>query len=115
MFDHNDDTLGDFEIEISDLDRTGDSSAQRHPPKLRWMRRQRGVSLAVTAALFVLVCALLLAGTPDVRGLVARLVAGPGQIASSSGLRLYLESNPSWGEFQLDGATLAHLPLIGQD
>lgn len=115
MAKHDDDLPGEFEIEISDLDQPGDSASRGRVPGLRLTRKQRRVSLALTAGLFLLACSLLVASTPDVRGLVARIFMRPAPTAGASGLHLYLESNPSWGQFQLDGARLARLPLIGQD
>lgn len=102
----------DFEVEIIDL-------ATSRPTRERsWgqvLRRYRKSSLAVTSALVLLVCALLLASTADVRNLVARTLFRPPATPTANGLHLYLEGNPSWGRFEIDGVPLSHLPLVGEN
>ena len=111
-----DDLLNDFEVEITDLGQSDKSSwpAYFRRPQL-FTRRRRTISLALTTALFLLISGMLLASIPDVRRLVARTFVQPTQTAVAGGLHLYLEGNPSWGRFTLDGTSLSHLPLIGQD
>lgn len=113
---HEDENPGrDFEVEISDLDPQTTSARSRRFSLARLTARQRRSSLALTAGLFLLVCVLLLASVADVRNLLARAFVGPAQTSTPGGLRLYLEGNPSWGQFRLDGVTLTRLPLAGHD
>lgn len=105
----------DFEIEITDLDQPASPSKTLRAGRPRFTPRQRKLNLALTSALLLLVSVLLLASISDVRSLILRTVIHPEQTAAASGLHLYLESNPSWGQFQLDGITLTHLPTIGQN
>lgn len=107
----NDELLNDFEIEITNLDRP--ASAAR-PERLRLLRQRRKTSLALTSVLFLLISALLLASTSDVRNLVLRTLVRPEQTAVASGLHLYLAGNPSWGQFTLDGAALSQLPGVAE-
>ena len=111
-----DDLLNDFEVEITSLDEAADGSRPRYfHASPFFTRRKRKTSLALTSTLFLLISFALLASIPDVRSLVLRAVIRPEQTAATSGLHLYLASNPSWGQFTLDGTARSHLPLIGQN
>jgi hypothetical protein len=111
----NEDLFQDAEVEITDLDPQTGPVRPRRFALFRLTPRQRRASLALTTGLFLLICILLLASIPDVRSLLLRTFANPAQTQTAGGLRLYLESNPSWGQFQLDGVTLTHLPLAEHD
>jgi len=104
----------EFEIEISDL---GPQRGRRGYGLPRLTPRQRRVSVVLTVLLFVLVIGTFLGGSPEVRGLLARtlLRPQPTATASSDSLSLYVQGNPSWGHFIVDGRPIAHLPALGRD
>ncbi|HEU5374554.1 MAG TPA: hypothetical protein VFV38_03860 [Ktedonobacteraceae bacterium] len=104
--------LDDLEVEFSDLD---PPTRSRGPAVLRRPRltaRQQKLSLAFTAALFILVLSLLLGSASDVRGLLAQTLF---QSRPTNNLTFYVRSNPSWGQFTLDGQALPHPPMPGRD
>src|SRR5690242_1108619 len=100
------------DIEITDLDRPAGPVLPRRP---RLTRRQRGVSLLITGALFLLVLGLLLNSSGDVRGLLARTLLKPAPTAVFNGMSIYVRGNPSWGQFMLDGHALARPPIVGKE
>jgi hypothetical protein len=104
----------EFEIEISDL---GPQRGRRGYGLPRLTPRQRRVSVVLTVLLFVLVIGTFLGGSPEVRGLLARtlLRPQPTATASSDSLSLYVQGNPSWGHFIVDGRPIAHLPALRRD
>ena len=100
------------EVEIIDLDRPAGPVLPRRP---RLTRRQRGMSLLITTALFLLVLGLLLNSTGEVRSLLARTFLKPAPTAVFNDMSVYVRGNPAWGQFTLDGHPLAHPPVIGKD
>src|SRR5712664_4335909 len=108
--------LDNFAVEITDLNQSVGQTQRRWP---HLTPRQRRVSLAATALLFVLVVALLLGSASDVRNLLGRAIGNPASTpdpsAQATSMSVYLRGNPTWGHFTLDGKALAHVPVIGQD
>lgn len=100
------------DVEITDLDRPAGPVFPRRP-HLTW--RQRGVSLLITSALFLLILGLLLNSSGEVRSLLARTFAHPTPAAGPNDLSIYVRGNPSWGQFTLDGHALARPPIIGKE
>jgi hypothetical protein len=94
----------DFAVEITDLDRP-DGPAHLRGPRLT--PRQRRWSLALTAALSVLLVSVLLVGVPEVRTLVTHSLFPPQSTVGANTMSVYLRGNPSWGRFTLDGKALA--------
>jgi hypothetical protein len=106
----------DFAVEITDLNQSP------RPTRRAWLRltpRQRKLSLAATALLFVLVVLLLLGSTGDVGSLLGRAIGNPVSTpdpgAPATSMSVYLRGNPGWGHFTLDGKALAHVPAIGRE
>jgi hypothetical protein len=112
MADTERDALDDSDVEITDLDRPAGPLLPRRffltPGQRRW-------SVALTCVLFVLVIGGLLASTADVRALLARTVFQPAPPIPANDLPFYVQGNPSWGSFTLDGKLIAHPPLPERD
>ncbi len=107
----------DFAVEITDLDQQPRPSRRTWLRLTRLTRRQRRLSLAATALLFVLVVVLLLGSTGNVRSLLGRAIGNPASTADPgapvTSMAVYLRGNPTWGHFTLDGKALPHVPTIG--
>lgn len=102
----------EFELEITDLE---PKARPARWPQRRLTPGQRKWSLALTAVLFVLVVVVILASTGDVRNLLARTLFPAQPTAVNNNLFFYLEENPSWGSFVIDGRPVTHLPVAGHD
>src|SRR5260370_18303892 len=105
MADTEHDALDDSEVEVPGLDRPAGPVLPRRP---RLTPGQRRWSLALTCVLFVLVIGGLLASTADVRSLLARTVFKPTPLIPADNMPFYVQGNPSWGSFTLDGKLIAH-------
>jgi hypothetical protein len=79
--------------------------------------RQRRWSVALTTGLFILSIGLILASVVNVRSLlgVEGSVFESNPAAVSSDLPVYLQGNPSWGSFTVDGRPVASLPQAEHD
>jgi hypothetical protein len=108
--------LDDFTVEITDLDEAGGQGRRRWP---HLTPRQRRLSVAATAALFVLIIGMLLGSGGGTRGLLGSVFSRPASTPDPSmltgSMAIYLRGNPTWGHFTLDGRALAHTPVIGYD
>jgi len=106
------DSLNDLELEITDLD-----PAPRHRtwPGVRWTPERRRWSAVITSVVFVLLVGLFLGSISDVRGLLAQTLFRSTSAVPPSSLGVYLQGNPSWGKFSLDGKPITHLPVVGRD
>jgi hypothetical protein len=104
----------EFKVEITDL---GPQRGKRGYGLPRLTPRQRRVSAVLTVLLFVLVMGTFLGGSPEVRSLLARTLLRPQPTAPASigSLSFYLQGNPSWGHFIVDGRPIAHLPVLVRD
>lgn len=103
----------DEEVEITDLDQPG-VPLRPHVPRLT--PRQRKVSLVLTVALFVLAIGFMLSSVSGFRNLLAQnFFRSPSPTPVSGDLTFYLRGNPTWGQFTIDGKTLAQVPEIGHD
>ncbi len=106
----------EFELEITDL---GPKRGKRGYGLPHLTPRQRGVSIILTVLLFVLVAGTFLGGSAEVRGLLARTLLRPQPAATatatSNNLSLYLQGNPDWGHFIVDGRPISHLPQLIRD
>ena len=105
-------TAKDFDLEITDLDQNERPPRRRRP---RLTPGQRKLSLALTAALFALVIVVILASSGDVRALLTRTLFPPRPTVPANNLAFYVQGNPSWGRFIIDGRPVAHLPVEGHD
>lgn len=100
------------DLEITDLD------PQRHRRgyhSLRLTVRQRAVSAVLTVLLFLLVASVLLGSSAEVRNLLARVLPSPQTAAPSDDLSLYIQGNPDWGRFLVDGRVIPRLPVAMRD
>ncbi|HEX4715415.1 MAG TPA: hypothetical protein VH164_10840 [Ktedonobacteraceae bacterium] len=87
----------DLEIEFTDLDHT---HKRRLTPRLRrW-----------SLALMVLVIGMILASVVNVRSLLEGSLLKPSHTIGSSHLSVYLQGNPSWGQFTVDGKLVVSFP-----
>lgn len=103
----------EFELEITDL---GPKGSRRGYGLPRLTPRQRRISAIVTALLFVLVIGTFLSSSAEVRGLLARTLLKPTATpGTTNNLSLYLQGNPTWGHFIVDGRPIAHLPVLARD
>src|SRR5579883_2802892 len=104
----------EFEVEITDL---GPQRGRRGYVLPRLTPRQRKVSAVLTVLLFVLVIGTFLGGSAEVRSLLGRtlLQPQPTATATAGSLSLYLQGNPSWGHFIVDGRPVTHLPVLMRD
>jgi hypothetical protein len=103
------------DVEISDL------KPPSHPWS-RWIRplhlprfskAQQRLSLGATALLFVLVVGFLLNSIVDISGLITDRFFSPQPTVSTVRGQFYLQGNPNWGHFLIDGKTIQHLDVIG--
>ena len=98
----------DLQVEITDLDHlpTHANTLKRHlAPRLRrW-------SLALAAVLVVLVGGMILASTVTGGGGLVNSLLQPSPPVAPSNLLVYLQGNPSWGQFTVDGKPVVALPL----
>lgn len=106
------DALNDLEFEITDLD---PAPRRRAWSGVRWTPGRRRWSVVVTSVVFVLLVGLFLGSISDVRGLLAQTLFQSTSAVPANSLGVYLQGNPSWGKFSLDGKPIAHLPVVGRD
>lgn len=106
--------LDDSEVEIVSLDAPAD---RRHPTLLkpRLTTRQRKLSLRLTAVLFILVFCIVIFSASDIRNLIAGTLFRPTPVVVPKNVLFYLQGDPTWGQFTIDGRSLARLPIIGRD
>lgn len=104
----------EFELEITDL---GPTHGKRGYSLPHLTPRQRRVSVVLTVLLFVLVAGTFLGGSAEVRALLARALFRPQPAATttSDSLSLYLQGNPDWGRFIVDGRPISRLPRLVSD
>lgn len=100
------------ELEITDL---YPGRARRRSRPLRLTTRQRAVGAVLTTLLFLLVVSALLDSSAEVRALLARILPSPRATAIPGSLSFYLQGNPDWGHFLIDGRAPSHLPVPVRD
>lgn len=101
----------DQEIIFTSLDASDEEQSSLKPFRVALTARQRKVSLGLTGVLFLLVVALLLFSTPDIRNLLIKAPVSPNPTTAitSKNLSFYLQGNPSWGQFTVDGQRIGNL------
>src|SRR5581483_9139673 len=105
----------EFDLEITDLGPKGNRRGYGLP---RLTARQRQASIVVTVLLFALVVGTFLGGSAEIRGLLARTLLKPQPTPASevsNSLSIYLQGNPDWGHFIVDGRPIGHLPVPVRD
>jgi hypothetical protein len=104
----------ELELEITDL---GPGRGRRcsRPPRLT--TRQRAAGAVLTTLLFLLVASAFLGSSAEVRTLLARILPHSQSVASpgDDNLALYIQGNPDWGHFLIDGRSPSHLPVPVRD
>jgi hypothetical protein len=109
----------DFEVEIVDLDdpTANPPSGPFTPRRFRLTSRQRKLSLWLTGLLFLVTIGVLLGSISDIRGLLASMWSEPAPTGTAvpENLFFYVQENPSWGQFTIDGHPLTRLPRIARD
>lgn len=108
----------DLDIEIVDLEESEEERAQHKPARpFRLTRRQRTVGTLLTLLLFITVISVLLTTTTGVGSLLTHALFPPNLTATATSrlgeFSFYLVSNPSWGQFTLDGQPIQRLPTVG--
>lgn len=99
----------DLEVEITDLDTH--PSTRGNTLKRRLTPRLRRLSLALTVVLVILLVGMIMTSVVNVGGLLESSLLKPGPIVASYNLPVYLQGNPSWGQFTVDGKPVVPLPV----
>src|SRR5262249_17987987 len=92
---------------------------QKTSRRFRPTRRQRTIGTILTVCLFGIVLSTLLTSISGVGSLLTRTLFPPNLTATAVSrlgtFSFYLTSNPSWGQFTIDGQLLKHLPNLGRE
>ncbi len=99
----------DLEVEITNLDIH--PLTHENTLKGRLTPHLRGLSLALTAVLVVLLVGMIMSSVINVGGWLEGSLFKPGPTVASYDLPVYLQGNPSWGQFTVDGKPVVPLPV----
>ena len=103
-------------IDITDLDTSTNEGHFKALGLPHWTTRQRKINFVVVILLFLFVGAIFLWNVPGARQILGYVSPTPTPTAPvSANMLFYLEGNPSWGHFSIDGRAVTHLPVIGRD
>jgi hypothetical protein len=121
----NEDPQDEFRVEISNLD---DSDMQTPVPRERqpaqayllfhtprFTARQRLLQLSATTAIILLALVTLVGTYAPARSVIVGTFYHPTPALPPGADLFYVETNPPWGHIDIDGKSISHLPVVGEE